>query len=180
MVIPILLFLAALGLAVVALLSEGLGSDWLLLAFVTECAALILLVRAWRGRSWIVLDGSNVMYWLDETPRLDMVRFAIEAAEGRGYRPRVWFDANVGYLVGDGYLGPAALARRLGVSKGQVFVAPRGTPADPLLLKDAVARKARVITNDRFRDWAGEIPQVREEGFLIAPKMRDGERVIEF
>jgi hypothetical protein len=76
--------------------------------------------------------------------------------------------------LGDRYLGPVALARLLGLPIRHVFVAPKGTPADPLLLQRAERLRARVITNDRFRDWVDDHPQLQDPGFLIKGQMRDG------
>ena len=81
--------------------------------------------------------------------------------------------ANVGYKIGDRYLGPYPLSQMLGISVRQVFVAPKGTPADPLILDDAKILAARVITNDRFRDWTDSYPQIKETGFLVHGQMRD-------
>lgn len=129
--------------------------------------AVIPLFRRRLKRNWIVVDGSNVLYWERETPALATVSHVIGALRSEGYDPVVWFDANVGYLIGDRYMGAFALSLQLGLSSEQVRVAPKGTPADPLLLKEAGALGARVVTNDRYRDWEDEFPQVREAGFLI-------------
>ena len=37
-----------------------------------------------------------------------------------------------------------------------VMVAPKGQPADPHILFVARDLGARIVSNDRFRDWAGE------------------------
>jgi hypothetical protein len=139
--------------------------------------AAVLWILGWRRRppvAWIVVDGSNVMYWEAETPSLDTVRHVLRAVESEGLVPVVWFDANVGYLISGTYLGPETLARKLGLRQGQVLVAPKGTPADPLLLEEAARLGARVVTNDRFRDWAADHPIVLEPGALVRGRVRDG------
>lgn len=147
--------------------------------------ALFGLVVVWRiARRWrraaeirrplVVIDGSNVMYWGDSdpsvTPILEVVRLAREA----GYRPGVIFDANAGYLLKDRYLGDKALAEILGMKADEVFVVPKGTPADPFILDFANDHSARVISRDRFRDWADQYPLVRERGRLVTGKLRNG------
>ena len=54
------------------------------------------------------------------------------------------------------------------------MVVPKGTPADPLLLDGAKTLAARVITNDRFRDWTDSHPQIKEAGFLVRGEVREG------
>ena len=41
-------------------------------------------------------------------------------------------------------------------------------PRRPALILDAARHlDARVVTNDRYRDWAGDYPEVTKSGFLI-------------
>ena len=135
---------------------------------------LILLLRRRRkaSRNWIVVDGSNVLYWDSETPDLSSVCHIVDILKEEGFTPLVWFDANVGYLVGGRYLGPGPLAKRLELNERHVIVAGKGTPADPLLLKAAERLGARVVTNDRFRDWEEDFPRIREEGVLVRGYIR--------
>ena len=137
--------------------------------------ALFLFKRPRRPTMpWIIVDGSNVMYWDGDRPSLMTVRHVVKAVEEAGFVPLVWFDANVGYLTQGAYLRPEALTRMLGLRRGQVSVAPKGTPADPLLLDEAVRLGARVVTNDRFRDWAEAHPQVGDPGFLVGGRVARG------
>lgn len=115
----------------------------------------------------VIVDGSNVMYWKDGKPRLDVVIEVLAKLYSAGLSPGVMFDANAGYLVSEAYMHDAAFARKLGVPKANVLVVPKGTPADATILKAARDMRGRVVSNDRFRDWAEEFPEVEEEGFLI-------------
>ncbi len=124
---------------------------------------ILLLQRLLRRKtSWVVVDGSNVLYWDKETPRLETVRLALDLLQEEGFAPILWFDANVGYLVADRYMGPDRLARALGYPKRRIFVAPKGTPADPLLIEDALKLGVPIVSNDRFRDWSETYPPVAE------------------
>ena len=148
---------------------SGLGGEavhWL--ALLSAVAALVLLAKALifpaAALQFIIIDGSNVMHWGGGAADLALVRAVVAQLAARGLTPLVWFDANAGYLVSDRYMGPDRLARALSVASRQVFVAPKGVPADPLVLKDAEALGARVVTNDRYRDWAVAHPVVGEAG----------------
>lgn len=125
-------------------------------------------------RKWVVVDGSNVLYWQDETPSLTAVTAVLNEVQRAGMTPLVWFDANVGYKVGTSYMNPADLARALGVSRKQVRVAPKGSPADPLLLDEAAKLGTGVVTNDRYRDWVESYPSVAQPGVLVHGRLQDG------
>lgn len=135
-------------------------------------AAIFLVTRARKSKqNWIVVDGSNVLYWERETPNIQTVRHVLGALKEEGFVPVVWFDANAGYLISDRYMAPAPLAKLLDLPARQVFVAPKGMPADPLLLKGAVDLRARIVTNDRFRDWVEQFPQIQDKEFLVRGRM---------
>ena len=172
-IVPILLLLISLACAAVSVLVWGpIASGPLLMSLICAVAALLILLHAKRAaRNWIVIDGSNVLHWDRETPDIQSVRYVLGALKSEGFTPVVWFDANAGYLIADRYMGPEHLARILDLPRRQVFVAPKGTPADPLLLSRAVKLGARVVTNDRFRDWADDFPQISEKGFLVRGRM---------
>jgi hypothetical protein len=170
----LLLALAAAGASVVA--DEPLASLLLVLAVALAVWALLRIARPKPDLEvpWIVVDGSNVMYWQDETPSLDTVRKVVTALRAEGFQPVVWFDANAGYLTLGRYLGPDLLSGQIGVARRHVFVAEKGVPADPLILEGAARLGARVVTNDRYRDWVERFPKVQEPGFLVRGRIRDG------
>lgn len=143
-------------------------------------ASLLLLWRLLRWLRkprpvWVVVDGSNVMHWGDGQPSLDRVRALLGLLAARGWRAAVIFDANAGYKIGDRYLGDRALARALALPSGRVLVVPKGTQADIFILRAARDMGARVVTNDRYRDWVDDHPEVQGPGYLIKGGMRNGE-----
>lgn len=142
-------------------------------------ALLALLALWWRARAraaraWVVLDGSNVMHWREGTPQIETVIEVLRALEARGLTPGVVFDANAGYKVLGRYLGDNGLARRLKLPADRVLVVARGTPADPVILQAARDLGARIVTNDRYADWAEAHPEVRAPGHLIRGGYRGG------
>lgn len=120
----------------------------------------------------IVLDGSNVMFWADGTPKLSAVAAVVSDVQRRGFRPIVYFDANVGYKLEGRHADGEELARRLDLAAEQVRVVPSGEPADGILLEAAVEMGARVISNDRFQEWRGTYPALRSRRFLVQGYVR--------
>lgn len=123
---------------------------------------------------WIVVDGSNVMHWDGGTPKIETVRAVLAELLARGYTPGVVFDANAGYLLTGRYRHDHALGRMLDLPEDRVMVVPKGTVADTIVLAAAKDLSARIVTNDRYRDWSDAYPEVLEPGFLIRGGVRDG------
>lgn len=137
---------------------------------------LLLMLRPWRligrkrprrGAKFILVDGSNVMHWRDNTPDIEPVREVIDALRAQGYIPGVVFDANAGYKLEGRYRGHYGLARRLGLPHEQVMVVPKGEPADPMILRAARDYGGRVVSQDRFRDWEDQFPELRRPDFRV-------------
>lgn len=177
-------------------------SDVLLLGIPCSIASLCLLWRAWRQRrtsdvrvpsivptprqrkplkqvkkgkqKWVIVDGSNVMHWIDNTPNTQPLFDVLDLLEERGFTAGVMFDANVGHKLFGNYQHDQAFAKLLDLPQDRIMVVPAGVPADPYILSAARDFKAQIVSNDRFRDWVGEFPEVRTPGFLISGWYRDG------
>ncbi len=191
MLIPILLCLTSFA-AMAAFLPPPGGQSGLgfLAATVAAFVSLLWLLRAalvarrvraaQRARVWVVIDGSNVMHWEDGRPSLATVSAVLGEVQRVGLTPLLWFDANAGYELAGRYMNETALSRALGLAREQVRVAPKGTPADPLILRDAVALQTGVVTNDRYRDWATSYPSVAEPGVLLRGRVTGGAAQIDW
>jgi len=158
-------------------------SDLLLIAGPSTLAAIILLLSTWLRRTepakeadkkWVILDGSNIMHWNKGTPKAETVLEVTRYLSMRGFTPGVIFDANAGYKISDQYLHDSGFGFLLELPEERVMVVPKGTPADPIILAAARDHGARVVTNDQFRDWADDFPEVRNKGFLIRGGYRSG------
>jgi hypothetical protein len=153
---------------------------WMALALVATYLVLRVLQRSRRRRSehapehWILVDGSNVMHWQDNSPQIAPIKRVVEQLTALGYVAGVVFDANAGWKLQGKYLHDDDFARLLVLERRQVLVVEKGTQADPFLLDTALEFGARIVTNDRFRDWAVKYPKVLEAGFLIRGNIRDG------
>ncbi|MGL5010244.1 MAG: NYN domain-containing protein, partial [Paracoccaceae bacterium] len=121
-----------------------------------------------------VIDGSNVMHWRDKTPQLAPLLAVVAELTRRGLTPGVVFDANAGYKLSDRYHHDGAFGKMLGLPRDRVFVVPKGTPADGYVLTAARELNARVVSNDRFRDWQEDFPEVTQPGHVIRGGYRDG------
>jgi len=193
---PILLLLLCFSAMVYSMPTAGAqaGPGFLLASISALAALLIWMKAAFQARipirlrrrrrrrraapqpepRWVVIDGSNVMFWQDETPSLSTVSAVVDEVQRAGLKPLVWFDANAGYKVGGQYMNPRDLSRAIGVSRKQVRVAPKGSPADPLLLEEAAKLGTGVVSNDRYRDWAATYPSVMQPGVLVRGRVQGG------
>ena len=143
------------------------------IALLTILVGLVLLRRRARGRE-VVVDGSNVLHWGGGGPQLSTLRAVLDHLAAQGLRPTVIFDANAGYLVSDRYRDDAWFAERLTLPASLVLVVAKGTVADAVILQAARDRRARIVTNDRYRDWADRFPEVEQAGRLVAGRVRRG------
>lgn len=172
-----LLFVTALVQALVALMFP----DFRLLTLPALAFAVVsFLAWGWSifrrrpGPRWIVVDGSNVMHWLDGTARMEPVTEVLRELTARGFSPGVVFDANAGYKLEGRYLGEHRLARWLDLPRDRVHVVPKGTPADVFILRSARGLGAQIVTNDRYRDWSADYPEVEGPDLLIRGHYREG------
>jgi len=182
MIVPFILLLASMTAGIAALTLPGL-SDFLLLPVACAVASLLLLAHGWHRRvpgaakrapAYIVVDGSNVMHWKDGTPQIGTVRAVVDHLSGLGFAPGVVFDANAGYKIIGRYQHDGALGRLLGLPEDRVMVVAKGTPADPTVLTAARDLGARVVSNDRYRDWAETFPEVLDPGHVVRGGYRGG------
>lgn len=157
----------------------ALAADQHLILGLCTLLVIALLIRGRIRRRLaertVVVDGSNVLYWKDNTPNIATVADLVRTLRRRDLIPLVIFDANVGYLVRDRYLDDADMARLIGLAPSRVLVVGKGAPADPTILEAACTRGNRVVSNDRFRDWADDFPQVETPGFLVKGRYRGGQ-----
>lgn len=129
--------------------------------------------------TYLVLDGSNVMHWKEGTPQLDTLRDVVQHLTRLGFSPGVVFDANAGHLLAGKYQHHRAMGKHLGLPEGQVMVVDKGTPADPIILAAARDLGARIVSNDRYKDWADQHPEVREVGHLIKGGYANGKLLLD-
>lgn len=144
-----------------------------LLLFAFTALLVFTQIRRRSTSRWIVLDGSNIMYWRDNDPDVITVREVVVHLRHQGFRALVIFDANAGYLVTGRYQHDAEFACLLKMSGKQVMVVPKGQPADGFILALARDLEVQVVSNDRFRDWAESYPEVKTPGRVIRGGYRD-------
>lgn len=110
-------------------------------------------------REVIVVDGANVAY--EEKgeggkPRVANIVAVRRALEGEGFDPVVVIDASLKYDIDD----PAQLESL--IESQAVRQVPAGTDADFFILEIAEQHEARVVTNDRYRDYQDQHPWINE------------------
>jgi rRNA-processing protein FCF1 len=166
---------------------QGFGpvSPSLVTAFSATMAIVLWYVSRWleaRPKSFgkvVVVDGSNIMHWHEGEAEVQTIKDVMAHLEGQGYQAGLIFDANVGYKLYGKFQGNRALARKLGVSADQVVVVDKGQPADQLILDVARKLDAKIVSNDRFRDWLDDYPEVLEPGRLIRGHIDESGVVLE-
>jgi len=179
--VPVFLVLASLA-GVGAALSVPGWADLAPLAGLCAFAGLILIgaallrvePRAAAAPRWVIVDGSNVMYWKDDSPQIETVREVLDHLAALGFSPGIVFDANAGHLLAGRYLHHAAFAGLLGLAEDRVMVVNRGTPADATILAAARDLGAQIVSNDRYQDWRDQHPEVDRPGALIRGGFEDG------
>ena len=179
--VPVFLVLASL-VGVGAALSVPGWADLAPLAGLCAFARLILIgaallrvePRAAAAPRWVIVDGSNVMYWKDDTPQIETVREVLDHLAALGFSPGIVFDANAGHLLAGRYLHHAAFAGLLGLAEDRVMVVNKGTPADATILAAARDLGAQIVSNDRYQDWRDQHPEVDRPGALIRGGFEDG------
>jgi hypothetical protein len=55
-----------------------------------------------------------------------------------------------------------------------VMVVAKGVQADGFILQSARDLQARIVSNDRFRDWQDTFPEVASAGYLVQGGYREG------
>ena len=189
MIVPLILLIISLA-GVGAASAIEIFSDLNLIAVPSVVASAYLLIRArlrhvqpdqrrrrkigqsrgaWlkSDQQYIIVDGSNVMHWNDGTPQLETLREVVHQLVARGFDPGVVFDANAGYLLTGKYQHHGAMGKLLGLSEERIMVVDKGNPADPTILAAAKDLGARIVTNDRYKDWADTHPEVHTSGHLV-------------
>jgi hypothetical protein len=121
----------------------------------------------------IVVDGSNVMYWGGEPSQMVLAR-VLAALRKKDFAPIAIFDASVGYRLGNRFMNEMELAAITGLPDRQILVVNKGIVADEVILDFATEHNLRIVTNDRYRDWATQFPHVKKKGCLVKGTWKEG------
>ncbi|WP_353309299.1 hypothetical protein [Shimia sp. NS0008-38b] len=122
----------------------------------------------------LIVDGSNVMFWKENTPDIQTVQRLVDHLRNKGFKVGVIFDASAGHVLFQRYIDDDEFAKLLKLKTDECFVVPKGTIADAYILQAARDLDAGVVTNDRYRDWVDKFPEVRTPGFLIGGRVQNG------
>ena len=120
----------------------------------------------------VLVDAANVAHFTEgPTARLANIRLVTDKLTEEGFRPLIVADAALRHQIDD-----KAAYEKL-IEDGVVKQAPAGTDADYFILSFAREMKARILTNDRFRDRAAEFAEERDR--VIRFMIVDGAVVLE-
>jgi len=83
------------------------------------------------------------------------------------------FDADAGLLLSGRCRHDGDLDGALKLPSDRVMLSPNGLPT-PCILRAARDMWARIVTYDRFRDGAGDVPEIMQQDHLIKGGVRQG------
>ena len=105
----------------------------------------------------VLIDAANVAHATEGgRARLQNILLVQQKLRAEGFEPAIVADAALRHQIDE----RKAYAKM--IDDGVVHQAPAGTDADYFILSFAREMDARILTNDRFRDRAGEFSAERE------------------
>ncbi|HZT59323.1 MAG TPA: hypothetical protein VFA21_11920 [Pyrinomonadaceae bacterium] len=110
-------------------------------------------------REVVVIDGANVAYEEKSAggrPKLSNLLKVRRELEERGFEAIILVDASLKYDIDD-----QAQLETL-IASQQVRQVPAGTDADFFIIQLAEQLDARIVTNDRYKDYADRFPWIPE------------------
>lgn len=112
-----------------------------------------------NGKEMIVIDGANVAYEEKSAggrPKLSNLLKVRRELEERGFEALILVDASLKYDIDDQTQLESLIASQ------QVRQVPAGTDADFFIIQLAEQLDARIVTNDRYKDYAERFPWIQE------------------
>jgi predicted nucleic acid-binding protein len=110
-------------------------------------------------REAIIIDGANVAYEERSAggrPKLSNLLRVRRELEERGFEVLILVDASLKYDIDDQTQLESLIASQ------QVRQVPAGTDADFFIIQLAEQLDARIVTNDRYKDYADRFPWIPE------------------
>jgi predicted nucleic acid-binding protein len=111
------------------------------------------------GKEAIIIDGANVAYEERSAggrPKLSNLLKVRRELEERGFEVIILVDASLKYDIDDQAQLESLIASQ------QVRQVPAGTDADFFIIQLAEQLDARIVTNDRYKDYAERFPWIPE------------------
>ena len=112
-----------------------------------------------NGKKTVVIDGANVAYEERSAggkPKLSNLLKVRREMEEHGLEAVIIVDASLKYDIDD-----QEQLEKL-IKSQQVRQVPAGTDADYFIIQFAEQFNARVVTNDRYKDYADQYPWVHD------------------
>jgi len=110
-----------------------------------------------NGKNVVVIDGANVAYEERSAggkPKLSNLLRVRGELEERGFEAIILVDASLKYDIDD-----QEQLEKL-IQSQQVRQVPAGTDADYFIIQFADQLDALIVTNDRYKDYAGQYPWI--------------------
>ena len=116
----------------------------------------------------LLIDGSNVLFWVGNRPQGDVPALVTRALVARRFIPAVYFDNSIFLHMQQDLIDQLA-------TLAHVVIAPAGTPADALLLEASGQGRRQIVSNDRFRAWRTQHPALQAK-WLVTGRIEKGGR----
>ncbi|WP_298859863.1 hypothetical protein [uncultured Sulfitobacter sp.] len=117
----------------------------------------------------ILVDGSNVLFWRGGQAQSEVPTLVVRALMLRRFAPIVYFDYTVSL-----HLSSLELTSLSKVA--EINIAPRGTPADVLLLDACCDGRIQIVSCDRFSAWRTYYPRLKAD-WLVTGRVERGGRI---
>jgi hypothetical protein len=112
-----------------------------------------------NGKRMVVIDGANVAYEERSAggkPKFSNLLKVRRELEEKGFEAVILVDASLKYDIDD-----QEQLEKL-IRSQQVRQVPAGTDADYFIIQFAEQLDALIVTNDRYKDYAGQHPWIPE------------------
>lgn len=122
----------------------------------------------------LFIDALNLAYWCGEPPSLRVPLSVMAHLLAAGDEAVLYFDASARYRLGS----EASLYARLLQHSGHVIEVPSGKVADGVMLRQATARGACILSKDKYRDHRRRYRRLIDDPARLFSGTVEGDRLL--
>ncbi|HSW14649.1 MAG TPA: hypothetical protein VLI06_17525, partial [Solimonas sp.] len=125
------------------------------------------------GPRRVCIDALNLAYWCGEPPSLRMPMTAMAHLLAGGHQALLYFDASARYRLGD----EAELYGQLIRHSRHCIEVPSGRAADSVMLRQATADGACILSRDKYRDHRRRYRRLIDDPLRLIPGEVEADRL---